>query len=473
MGTKTKRKETEILGKILVVEDDEVLCKLLDKTLAENGYGVEAVETGEDALRALDRDVYDLVLLDLNLPGMDGMQVLQLGPARQPDAQFIIMTAFGTVDTAVEAMKQGAFDYINKPFNTDELLLTLRRAREEQSLRREVARLRQKVQDEQSQVQIVGKSAPMQRLFDLIARVAPSRATVLITGETGTGKELVARAIHEASDRATMPFMALNCAAIPENLLESELFGHVRGAFTGAIANKKGLIEEASGGTLFLDEISTMSLELQAKLLRVLQERVIMRVGGRQLIPVNIRLLTATNIDLAKAVRDKAFREDLYYRLSVFPIHVPPLRERKEDIPLLANFFLRKYSEQYSCEPPSLPASTLSRLMAYEWPGNVRELENFVERAVVLQAGGGSGTIAFEPPTAPSGAGQPDILGHALDHGWTLTQLEKEYILRTLERVRWRKTEAAQRLGIDRRTLYRKLKEYSTEQVTRSGDGSS
>jgi transcriptional regulator with PAS, ATPase and Fis domain len=278
----------------------------------------------------------------------------------------------------------------------------------------------------------------------------------------------VARAIHRASDRASMPFMAINCAAIPENLLESELFGHVRGAFTGAIANKKGLIEEASGGTLFLDEISTMTLELQAKLLRVLQERVIMRVGGRQPIPVNIRLLTATNIDLARAVQEKSFREDLFYRLSVFPIHVPALRERRDDIPLLANFFLRKYSDQYGCEPPTLPPSTLSRLMSHDWPGNVRELENFIERAVVLHAGGGSGTIAFELPAAVGAADQPDLLAQALDGGWTLEQLEREYILRTLERVRWRKTEAAEWLGIDRRTLYRKLKQYQSQDPKRT-----
>jgi two-component system response regulator PilR (NtrC family) len=449
-------------GRVLVVEDDAVLRKLLEKTLGEHGYGVDAVETGEAALEALERDVYDIVLLDLNLPKMDGMEVLRLGPARQPDAQFVIMTAFGTVDTAVEAMKQGAFDYINKPFNTDELLLTLRRAREEQALRREVARLRQQVQGGEPRVQIVGRSPAIRRVLDLVARVAPSRATVLITGETGTGKELVARAIHEASDRAGMPFVAINCAAIPENLLESELFGHVRGAFTGAIANKKGLIEEASGGTLFLDEISTMSLELQAKLLRVLQERVILRVGGRQPIPVNIRLIAATNIDLARAVQEKAFREDLYYRLSVFPIHVPALRERKEDIPLLANYFLRKYADQYGCEPPSLTPATLSRMVAYDWPGNVRELENFIERMVVLHAGGGSGTIGFD--LAPSSvATERDLLSEALDRGWTLEQLEKEYILRTLDRVRWRKTEAAQWLGIDRRTLYRKLRRYQEE----------
>lgn len=460
----TNAEKRDPIGSVLVVEDDDVLRKLLVKTLSESHYAVQTSETGEDAVRALEREAFDLVLLDLNLPGMDGMQVLQLGPARQPDAQFIMMTAFGTVDTAVEAMKQGAFDYINKPFNTDELLLTLRRALEEQSLRREVARLRQRVQDEDRKVQLVGKSTPMQRVFDLIARVAPSRATVLITGDTGTGKELVARSVHETSDRAAMPFMAINCAAIPENLLESELFGHVKGAFTGAIANKKGLIEEASGGTLFLDEISTMTLELQAKLLRVLQERTIMRVGGRQPIPVNIRLIAATNIDLAQAVHDRSFREDLFYRLSVFPIHVPSLRERTDDIPLLANFFVRKYSELYGCEPPVLPQSTLSRMMAYDWPGNVRELENFVERAIVLHMGGGSGTIAFELPDALSSGGQPDLLAQALDHGWSLERLEKEYILRTLDHVRWRKTEAAERLGIDRRTLYRKLKQYHAKE---------
>jgi DNA-binding NtrC family response regulator len=455
----------EATAKVLVIEDDEVLRQLLIDVLSDQDYEVEAAETGEEGLRAMEQDVFDIVLLDINLPGMDGMDVLRLVPARQPDAQVVMMTAFGTVDTAVEAMKQGAFDYINKPFSTDELLLTINRALEEQDLRREVARLRQKARGIGGDIQIVGKSAAIQRVLDLIARVAPSRATVLITGDTGTGKELVARAIHSASNRASKPFMPINCAAIPENLLESELFGHMKGAFTGAIQNKKGLFEEASGGTVFLDEISTMSMSLQPKLLRVLQEYVIMRVGGRQPIPVNIRLIAATNLDLKKRVASGQYREDLYYRLNVFPIEVPALRERREDIPLLSNFFLQKYSELYSIDAPKLPARTLDRMMSHEWPGNVRELENFIERAVVLHASGGSGTVGFELPSDATDDedGGASILDEAQRKRWTFEDLEREYIFRVLESVRWKKTEAAEILGIDRRTLYRKLKRYENE----------
>ncbi len=454
----------EIAAKVLIIEDDEVLRQLLIDVLSDQGYHIEATETGEEGLNTMEQDVFDIILLDINLPGMDGMDVLRLAPARQPDAQVVMMTAFGTVDTAVEAMKQGAFDYINKPFSTDELILTIRRALEEQDLRREVARLRQKARGIGGDIQIVGKSAAIERVVDLVARVAPSRATVLVTGETGTGKELVARAIHSASNRASKPFMPINCAAIPDNLLESELFGHMKGAFTGAIQNKKGLFEEATGGTVFLDEISTMSMALQPKLLRVLQENVIMRVGGRQPIPINIRLIAATNVDLKKRVSSGQYREDLYYRLNVFPIEVPPLRDRKEDIPLLSNFFLQKYSELYTVDPPKLPARTLDRLMAYHWPGNVRELENFIERAVVLHASGGSATVGFELPAeaeeADEGAG---ILDEAQRKRWTFEELEREYIFRVLESVRWKKTEAAEILGIDRRTLYRKLKRYESE----------
>ena len=455
----------ETQARVLVIEDDEVLRQLLIDVLNDQEYEVEAAETGEEGLRAMEQDVFDIILLDINLPGMDGMDVLRLAPARQPDAQVVMMTAFGTVDTAVEAMKQGAFDYINKPFSTDELLLTINRALEEQDLRREVARLRQKARGVGGDIQIVGKSPAIQRVIDLIARVAPSRATVLVTGETGTGKELVARAIHTASNRAGKPFMPINCAAIPDNLLESELFGHMKGAFTGAIQNKKGLFEEASGGTVFLDEISTMSMSLQPKLLRVLQEYVIMRVGGRQPIPVNIRLIAATNVDLKKRVAAGEYREDLFYRLNVFPIEVPPLRDRKEDIPLLSNFFLQKYSELYTIDAPKLPARTLDRMMSYEWPGNVRELENFIERAVVLHASGGSGTVGFELPSdsTEDEEGGASILDEAQRKRWTFEDLEREYIFRVLESVRWKKTEAAEILGIDRRTLYRKLKRYETE----------
>ena len=455
-----EEKRSESRARVLVVEDEEIIREILLKTLDEEGYHVDAVETGEDALKALDSQLYDLVLLDLNLPGMHGLNVLAAAPAVQTDAQFIVMTAFGTVDTAGEAMKLGAYDYINKPFRTEELLMTLERAREEADLRREVAQLRRQA-GEGMQSRIVGRTAAMQRLFDMIERVAPTRATVLVVGETGTGKELVARAIHDLSDRARRPFVAVNCSALPESLLESELFGHMKGSFTGAIQNKRGLFEEASGGTLFLDEISTVSAAIQVKLLRVLQERKIKRVGGRETVAVDFRLLAATNVDLAKLVEEDGFREDLFYRLNVFPIMVPPLRERREDIPLLANHFRLRFAEENGIEPPELPPETLSRMMAYDWPGNVRELENFIERGVIMHAGARS--IPFDPPQGVGRRPERELLTRSRDDQWDLERLEREYILEILEETHWHQGEASEILGINRRTLYRKLRKYREE----------
>jgi DNA-binding NtrC family response regulator len=455
-----EEKKTSPLARVLVVEDEEIIRDVLLKTLDEEGYHVDAVETGEDALKALDSQLYDLVLLDLNLPGMHGLNVLAAAPSIQTDAQFIVMTAFGTVDTAVEAMKLGAYDYINKPFRTEELLLTLERAREEAALRREVAQLRRQAGDG-PRSRIVGKTPPVQRMFDMIERVAPTRATVLVAGETGTGKELVARAIHDLSDRARKPFVAVNCSALPETLLESELFGHMKGSFTGAIQNKRGLFEEASGGTLFLDEISTISPAIQVKLLRVLQERKIKRVGGRETLPVDFRLVAATNLDLAKLVEQEDFREDLFYRLNVFPIMVPPLRDRREDIPLLANHFRLRFAEENGIEPPDIPPETISRMMTYEWPGNVRELENFVERAVIMHAG--AKTIPFDPPQGLARKPERDLLTRARDEQWDIERLEREYILEILEETHWHQGEASEILGINRRTLYRKLRKYREE----------
>jgi two-component system response regulator PilR (NtrC family) len=362
-------------ARVLIVEDEEILRDLLKSVLTEEGYLADTVETGELALKALDKELYDLVLLDLNLPGMYGLNVLSAAPALQTDAQFIVMTAFGSVDTAVEAMKLGAFDYVNKPFRTEELLLTLERARRETELRREVAALRRRA-GEGLRARIVGRSPAMERLFDLVERVAPTRATVLVVGETGTGKELVARAVHDLSDRARKPFVAINCSALPETLLESELFGHTKGSFTGAIANKRGLFEEANGGTLFLDEISTITPAIQVKLLRVLQDRKIQRVGGGLPLTVDFRLIAATNVDLGEEVRTGRFREDLYYRLNVFPLTVPPLRERNGDLPILANYFRMKFAQENGVEPPMITPETMTRLTNYPWPGNVRELEN-------------------------------------------------------------------------------------------------
>jgi two-component system, NtrC family, response regulator HydG len=447
-------------GHVLIVEDEEIVRQLLTGLLREEGYAVDAVATGEEGLKALDRELYDLVLLDLNLPGIHGMNVLSAAPALQTDAEFIVMTAFGSVDNAVEAMKLGAFDYINKPFRTEELLLTLERALQQSALRREVAQLRRHAADG-VRARIIGRSPAMERMFDLVERVAPTRATVLITGETGTGKELVARAIHELSDRARKPFVPVNCSALPETLLESELFGHTKGSFTGAIANKRGLFEEASGGTLFLDEISTIPPSTQVKLLRVLQERKLHRVGGTQPVTVDFRLLAATNLDLAEEVRAARFREDLFYRLNVFPVRVPSLRERQGDIPLLANFFRLRFAQENGVEAPEIAPDTMKRLMEYAWPGNVRELENFVERAVIMYSG--ARNIPFEPPAGELDRSEQSLIDVARRERWSMERLEKEYILDVLQQTDGHRGNAAEILGIDRRTLYRKLKQYARE----------
>jgi DNA-binding NtrC family response regulator len=443
--------------RILVVEDEDVIRELLEQTLEEEGFRVAVVATGEAALKRLEESLFDVVLLDLNLPGMHGLNVLSAAPATQTDAQFIVMTAFGSVDTAVEAMKLGAFDYINKPFRIEELLLTLRRAIEETELRREVAQLRTRV-GVGARERILGKTPAIQRVFDLIERVAPTRANVLVHGETGTGKELVARAVHDVSDRARRPFIPVNCSALPESLLESELFGHVKGSFTGAIQSRRGLFESAQGGTLFLDEISTISPAIQVKLLRVLQERRITPVGGSESIPVDFRLVAATNEELESLVADGGFREDLYYRLNVFPIRVPPLRERRADIPILANAFRLRFAEENGLPAPEILPETLSRMMAYDWPGNVRELENSIERSLILHSS--SRSLPFE--TSANGAVREErsILDRATDQGWSLDRLEQEYILRVLDAQGWHQGNAAEILGINRRTLYRKLRLY-------------
>jgi two-component system response regulator HydG len=446
-------------GQVLVVEDEDAVRELLGGLLRNEGYAVTAVAAGEDALRALERELYDVVLLDLNLPGMHGMNVLAAAPALQTDAQFIVMTAFGSVDNAVEAMKLGAFDFVPKPFRAEELLLTVDRALHDTALRREVARLRRHVGDG-IRARIIGRSPPLQRLFDVLERVAPTRATVLISGETGTGKELVARALHELSDRARKPFVAVNCSALPETLLESELFGHMKGSFTGAIANRRGLFEDAAGGTLFLDEISTIPPSIQVKLLRVLQDRKVQRLGGNQLLPIDFRLIAATNVDLGEEVRAGRFREDLFYRLNVFPVRVPPLRERRSDVPLLANYFRIRFAQENGIEAPAITQETMARLIAYTWPGNVRELENYIERAVIMHAGARS--LPFVSPESTERA-ELGLIGSARGEHWTLERLEREYIFEVLQQTGGHRGHAADILGIDRRTLYRKLKQYEPQ----------
>jgi DNA-binding NtrC family response regulator len=451
-----------VSARVLVVEDQPPVRDLLVEVMRQEGYGTETAASGEDALRALDRGLYDLVLLDINLPGISGMDVLQAARALQTDAEFVMLTGYGSVESAVEAMRLGAFDYLSKPVDVDELALCAARALRERDTRRELAQLRASAEGG-VRSRIVGRSTAMQRLWDLVERVAPTRASVLVTGETGTGKELVARAIHELSDRARRPFVAVNCSALPETLLESELFGHVKGAFTGAVATRRGLVEEAAGGTLFLDEIATISPATQVKLLRVLQERKVQRVGGGPEVPVDFRLVAAANVSLEDEVRAGRFREDLFWRLNVFPVHVPALRERAGDVPLLVQHFRLRFARENGMEPPEVTADTLARMQAYEWPGNVRELENWVERALILHAGARS--LPFDPPRA-AGAPQNEergLLTRARAERWTMDRLEREYITAVLAEVGGHQGRATEILGIDRRTLQRKLARFRDE----------
>jgi len=445
-------------GKILVVDDDADMRGLLFDVLESEGYRVGTAESGEKALQALAEEQYDLVLTDLRMKGMLGTALLSEIKHRYPDTGVILMTAFGTVETAIEAMKGGAMDYLIKPVKTDDVLRTAGRAAREVQLRREVTHLRREVYKEYSFHQILGKSRPMQEVFELIRRVADSPSNLLITGESGTGKELVAKAIHYNSDRRDRPFVAVNSAAIPEQLLESELFGHMRGAFTDAKADRPGLFEEAQKGTLFLDEISELPLMLQAKLLRAIQEREIRRVGSTKSIPVDVRIIAATNLNLADEVKAKHFREDLYYRLNVIEIRLPPLRDRRDDIPLLVETFLHKCAKANRKPLQGISESSLALLIDYSWPGNVRELENIIERAVTLARGE---KIMPEdlPATVQGSRGDRRVLDDAAERTLPLQEVEWEYIKKILEKTGGNKYQAAQALGIDRKTLYRKLAE--------------
>jgi DNA-binding NtrC family response regulator len=449
---------TSEAGKILVVDDDADMRGLLSDVLESEGYQVGTAESGEKALQALAEEQYDLVLTDLRMKGMQGTALLSEIKHRYPDTGVILMTAFGTVETAIEAMKGGAMDYLIKPVKTEDVLRTAGRAAREVQLRREVTHLRRAVYKEYSFHQILGKSRPMQEVFELIRRVADSPSNLLITGESGTGKELVAKAIHYNSDRRDRPFVAVNSAAIPEQLLESELFGHMRGAFTDAKADRPGLFEEAQKGTLFLDEISELPLMLQAKLLRAIQEREIRRVGSTKSIPVDVRIIAATNLSLADEVKAKHFREDLYYRLNVIEIRLPPLRDRRDDIPLLVENFLHKCAKANRKPLQGISESSLALLIDYAWPGNVRELENVIERAVTLAR---AEKIMPEdlPATVQGSRGDRRVLDDAAERTLPLQEVEWEYIKKILEKTGGNKYQAAQALGIDRKTLYRKLAE--------------
>jgi len=443
--------------RVLIVEDDRQTRALLATVLSDSGYDTTDVDSGEAALDALAATPADVVLLDLHMPGMTGLETLARLRARQIASRAIVMTGDASMESAIQALRLGAFDYLTKPLNRRELLDTLARALTPAVPPRRIAPDGQ-TRVRRSSLEFIGESPALHSMFELIERVAPFDATVLVTGETGSGKELVARAIHALSARHDRPLIAVHCAALSSTLLESELFGHVKGSFSGAIANRRGLLEEAAGGTLFLDEASTIPLEVQVKILRVLQERTLQRVGSNESISTDFRLIAATNVDLAAEVAAGRFREDLYYRLHVFPIHVPALRERPSDIPLLVDHFRSRFASLHKVEPAAFPEETLAQLMEYEWPGNVRELENFVERALI--AGGNKPTIEMPAPVPREKRTDREVLSHAHRDAYTLAQLTREYTLKVLDETSGKEAETASILGISRRTLSRKLKRY-------------
>ncbi|MBP1634943.1 MAG: zraR 27 [Acidobacteria bacterium] len=450
---------------LLYVEDEGALRQVVAERLAERGYEVVEVSNGEEALERLAEFAFDIVITDLRLPGIDGARVIEQAVASYPDIIGIIVTGFGTVKDAVDAIKRGATDFIAKPFQFEELLLVLDAALEQRRLKSENAYLRSQLEQRYRFEGIIGRSRPMRDLFQLLETVAPTNSTILVMGETGTGKELVARAIHHNSPRRASRFVALNCSAIPETLLEAELFGHVRGAFTGAVANRPGRFEQAHKGTLFLDEVGTMSIALQMKLLRAVQEREFEKVGDSRPTKVDVRVIAATNGDLAQMVREGAFREDLYYRLNVIPIHLPPLRERREDIPLLVQHFLERFCRELVPARPALTVSqqAMRRLMAHAWPGNVRQLENALERAVALSGVRDQIDAGDLPPDiqdAGIGAMPQEFAlpEEGIDFEEYVSKVELDLIKQSLERTGGNKGRAAQLLNLKRTTLVEKLK---------------
>jgi two-component system response regulator AtoC len=449
--------QPDIHPSILIVDDDKSLLEFYTVFL-EGEFQVHTAETGEEGLHRLQQEDINVILLDVRLPGMDGIEVLRQAKAIDENVDVIMVTAVKNVRVAVEAIKLGAYDYLVKPFEIDDVLSLLRRTLERQNLMREVLYLRAEVDRHQDMGDIVGRSPKMRQIYDLIGRVADTSATILITGESGTGKEMIARTIHRLSQRGSKPFVAVNCAAISEHLVESELFGHERGAFTGAVEKRLGKFELANTGVLFLDEISSLRLDLQAKLLRVLQEREFERVGGSKTLRVDVRIVAATNQDLKQMAAERTFREDLFYRLNVVPMHVPPLRERKEDIPLLVEHFLAKYNKAFRREVQGFTTSALGMLSNYHWPGNVRELENVIERLVAISA---QRMVSVDDLPLDLVTVKHQVVDDVFTRGASLRQakaeFEKHYILRALEKSRWNQTEAAKRLGVHRNTLLGKM----------------
>jgi two-component system, NtrC family, response regulator HydG len=450
---------------LLVADDDPGLRESLERTLSREGYRVVLAPDGQAALERLRGGGIDLIVTDLKMPGLTGLELLRAAKAIAPDIDVILLTAFGTVEEAVKAMKDGAYDFLTKPFRREQLLKLIDKALERRDLIEKNKLLQQRLDDLLRHGAIIGSSPAFRRMMMLVEQVASSSATVLVQGDSGTGKELVARAIHERSGRASKPFVAVNCAALPETLLESELFGYERGAFTGAAGRKEGRFEMADGGTLFLDEVADLSTVTQPKILRVLQEGEFERLGGTRSLRVDVRLVAASNQDLAQMVRDKRFREDLFYRLNVITVHVPPLRERREDIPMLAQHFVRLYAAKNNRRLDGLSDDALRRLEAYAWPGNVRELENVIERGVVL-ARGSQMDVADLPPEIAGATPLPEgVLTVRI--GTPLAEVEQRLLDETLRVTKGNKTLTARLLGIDVRTVSRKLErlEESAEQA--------
>jgi two-component system response regulator HydG len=448
--------------RILVVDDEQSHRTMLKAVLSKEGYDISEADDGISAVKAVESESFDLILMDIRMTDMDGIEAMGQIKKMSPSVPIIMMTAYASIKTAVEALKSGAYDYLTKPLDIDELKILIKKGLEHYRLQEENVLLKERLADRFDFSKIIGKSRRMKELFENLSLIAPSDATILIYGESGTGKELVANAIHQNSPRAQKPFIKVSCAALPETLLESELFGHERGAFTGAVSRKLGRFQLADGGTLFLDEVNVMSSTTQVKLLRVLQEREFEPLGSTKTIHVDIRLIAATNKELEAEVKEGRFREDLFYRLNVVPIHLPPLRERKEDIPLLAEHFFKLYQEKNKKSIKGFLPKTIDTLMRYDWPGNIRELENVIERAVLLCRGEYVSPKDLPSPFQGEPIGEQPII--SIPPGMTLEELEKEAILQTLEETGANRTQTAQILGISRKTLQNKLKEYGLEE---------
>jgi DNA-binding NtrC family response regulator len=463
--------QTSAAGSVLIIDDEAEIRESLQTLLEMEGFKVDTANTGEDGLAQIGDRTFDLILLDLALPGRDGMDILAEIHAHNSRLPVIMITAYGTVENAVRAMQSGASNFVQKPWDNEKLLADVRAAIGWRRAEEENIQLKRALKQRYNFESIVGKSEPMLKIFDLVAQVATSRSTVLLQGESGTGKEVIAKAIHTNSPRRDRPFVPVNTGSMPNDLLESTLFGHVKGAFTSAIASKKGLFEVADKGTLFLDEIATMGMETQAKILRVLQDRRFMHLGGIQEMQVDVRIIAATNVDLRTMVREGRFREDLFYRLNVITIELPPLRQRKEDIPLLVEFFLKKYAEENGRSTPRITPEALRPLMAYSWPGNVRELENVIERAVVLSSGPDINVELL--PDSMRGRGSALSL-HETSSDASLFEIEEDMVRRVivdmLERCNWNQTEAAERFHVPLSTLNQKIRRLNIE-IKKKGRG--